>query len=127
MIDVRLNLLTRISGPCALEKKVVDTRDILRKLGSKKETGFHTFIKQKNLSIGMQLLKPGQKYGDQHHNHDEIYYIVQGDGYIQLGKNAKKLKVRSGMIFACPHGVEHTFSGNKKNIIILYIFRGEDN
>jgi mannose-6-phosphate isomerase-like protein (cupin superfamily) len=77
-----------------------NTRTILQGLARKKKPDFHTFIRDGRLSVGVQLLKPDQDYGENAHKHDEVYYIIKGDDNLQLGK--KVFRVSPGKIFLCP-------------------------
>ena len=58
-----------------------DTIQYLNKL-KKSNSYFHTFINKESLAVGVIFLKPGEKDTQDPHESDEIYYILDGDGFL---------------------------------------------
>ena len=83
-----------------------------------------TFIDKSNMAVGVLRLKPNQDDPQMPHAYDEIYYIIQGDGYLKL--NGKDIKLKQGMVIFVPAYAEHKFHSNSKELIALYVFAGED-
>lgn len=102
-----------------------NTNQYLREIRKKK--GLHaqkTFILGKKLSIGIQLLRKGDKYGEPAHKNGEVYYILKGNARLRIGK--KHYKVSPGMAMYIPPKVVHDFYGVKKEFVFLFIFAGLD-
>ena len=85
---------------------------------------FHTFINNDNLAAGILLLKPKEEDTQTPHESDEIYYIICGDGFLNIG--GKDHLVSEGMAYFVEKNVEHKFHGNKKELVALYFFGGPD-
>ena len=102
-----------------------DTNQYLEAL--RKRTGkeiFKTFVRGKKLSMGIQLLKKGEDYGEPAHKNGEIYYIVKGHATLKIGK--KNYEVSPGMAMHVPPKVLHKFYNVKKELVFLFIFGGLD-
>ena len=98
-----------------------DTTEYLNKL-KKSSSYFHTFINRESLVAGILFLKPGENDTQDPHDSDEIYYILEGNGYLKINK--KKYKISSGMSYYVPKNIEHYFFGNTKQLVVLYFFGG---
>jgi len=100
-----------------------DTTHYFKKVKNSKSY-FQTFINKESLAVGVIFLKPGQKDTQEPHESDEIYYVLSGDGFLQIGKNP--YQVKEGQIYFVAKGVPHHFYGNTKNLSVLYFFGGSD-
>ena len=85
---------------------------------------FKTFLDKDTLAAGVLVLKPGEEDTQLPHEFDEMYYILDGDGFLKI-KN-KKYKLKKGKAFFVPKDTEHYFFGNKKKLTVLYFFGGPD-
>ena len=85
---------------------------------------FNTFLDKDTLAAGVLVLKPGEEDTQLPHEFDEMYYILDGDGFLKI-KN-KKYKLKKGKAFFVPKDTEHYFFGNKKKLTVLYFFGGPD-
>ena len=102
-----------------------DTNQYLEDL--KKKTGnevFKTFVRGEKLSMGIQILRKGDDYGEPAHKNGEVYYIVKGNATLKIGK--KNYDVSSGMAMHIPPKVHHRFYNVKKELVFLFIFGGLD-
>jgi mannose-6-phosphate isomerase-like protein (cupin superfamily) len=72
------------------------------------------------LEAGIIALRPSEKDTQQPHSADELYFVVEGSGFIELGK--RKHPVKKGSIIFVPAKMAHRFSGNKEDLVVLYIF-----
>ena len=70
-------------------------------------------------------MKPSEEDTQLPHESDEMYYILDGDGFLKI-KN-KNYSVKKGKAFFVPKNTEHYFFGNKKKLTVLYFFCGADN
>lgn len=85
---------------------------------------FYTFINRQNLAAGILVLIPGQDDTQSPHESDEIYYVIQGDGFLKINK--KDFPVSPGKIFFVKKNIPHHFFGNTKELRVLYFFGGPD-
>ena len=100
-------------------EKVFELQDLARRL--EKEGGyFLDFLKVRDLEAGIIVLHPGQEDTQEPHSADELYYVIEGTGFIELGKSAKPVK--KGSIIFVPAGLHHKFYGNKEDMVVLYMF-----
>ncbi|MGH1522122.1 MAG: cupin domain-containing protein [Nitrosopumilus sp.] len=90
----------------------------------KSSSYFYTFIDKNTLAAGVLVLQPGEKDTQEPHDSDEIYYVIEGDGFLKI-KN-KNYAVSKDKIFFVEKNVKHHFHGNNKELKILYFFGGPD-
>lgn len=100
-----------------------DAIEYLNKL-KKNNSYFHTFINKKSLAVGVIFLKPGENDTQEPHDSDEIYYILDGNGFLQI--NDKSHRIKKEEIYFVAKDVPHHFYGNTKNLSVLYFFGGSD-
>ncbi len=100
-----------------------DTNDYLKNL-TKNKSYFHTFINKENLAAGILRLAPREEDTQTPHESDEIYYIVKGDGFLNI--DGKDYALSEGMSYFVAKNIEHRFHGNKEELIVLYFFGGPD-
>jgi len=100
-----------------------DTNQFLKDI-SKGDSYFHTFINKENLAAGIISLKPGKEDTQGPHDSDEIYYIVRGDGFLNI--DGKDYPVSEGMSYYVAKNIDHRFHGNTKELVVLYFFGGPD-
>jgi len=101
------------------EGKVFEIADLVSKL----ERGhgyFLDFLKVRNLEAGVIVLHPGEADTQEPHSDDELYYVIKGNGWMEMGK--KKLQVKEGSVIFVPAGLEHRFYGNEVDLVVLYMF-----
>lgn len=75
-------------------------------------------IEKPNLECGVLNLKPGQPDTQNPHKMDEVYFIVQGDGYLNV--NGVDIPITDGKIIFVPKEIPHKFHGNTKPIKGFY-------
>jgi mannose-6-phosphate isomerase-like protein (cupin superfamily) len=78
------------------------------------------FLKVRRMEAGVLQLKPGEKDTQTPHDSDELYYVAQGSGFIQVDKD--DLPVRAGSVIFVPAHAPHHFYGNKDLLTVLYVF-----
>jgi len=100
-----------------------NTLDYIKKI-KKGNSYFHTFLDNESLAAGILSLNPGEEDTQLPHDSDEIYYILEGNGYLKINK--KKYKISPGMAYYVPKNIEHYFFGNTKQLVVLYFFGGPD-
>ena len=101
------------------EEKALELQDLVAQL--EKEGGyFLDFLKVRDLEAGIIVLHPREKNTQKPHSADELYYVIEGRGFIELGKG--KRPVKKGSILFVPARTDHRFYGNKENLVVLYMF-----
>jgi len=74
----------------------------------------------KNLSITLLYLAPGGVLAPHHHENEEVYVILEGEGKGHFGSK-EPIKVEKGMFFHLPpnaeHGLENT--GNEMMKVLI--------
>ncbi len=100
-----------------------DTNQYLKEM-AKSDSYFHTFINKENLAAGILQLEPGEKDTQAPHNSNEIYYIIHGDGFLNI--DGKDHTVSEGMSYYVAKNIQHKFHGNKKELVVMYFFGGPD-
>jgi mannose-6-phosphate isomerase-like protein (cupin superfamily) len=87
----------------------------------KKDGGyFLDFLRVRNLEAGIIVLHPDEEDTQEPHSEDELYYVIRGSGWMEMGQN--KVRVKEGSIIFVPAGLHHKFFGNKADLVILYVF-----
>lgn len=101
------------------EERIFELQDLVSRLD--KEGGyFLDFLKIRDLETGIIVLHPGEEDTQEPHSADELYYVIQGSGLMELGKS--KRSVKKGSIIFVPARMHHRFYGNKEDLIVLYMF-----
>ncbi|SRR5690606_22796094 len=103
------------------EERTFELQDLVKQL--EKEGGyFLDFLKVRDLEAGIIVLRPGEKDTQEPHSADELYYVIEGSGFIELGKDRRQHPVRKGSIIFVPAEMHHRFYGNKEDLVVLYMF-----
>jgi mannose-6-phosphate isomerase-like protein (cupin superfamily) len=101
------------------EEKTFELQDLIAQL--KKEGGyFLDFLKVRDLEAGIIMLHSGEKDTQEPHLADELYYVIEGSGFMELGKGRRPVK--KGSIIFVPANMHHKFYGNKEDLVVLYMF-----
>lgn len=104
-------------------KVAFDTNKYLEKLDGRKQY-FQTFLDKENIAAGILRLEPGQKDMQEPHDSDEVYYVVRGDGFLDIA--GRDYPVSQGMSYFVAKKIPHKFHGNDKELVVVYFFSGPD-
>ena len=99
---------------------LVADADQIRLLVSKPSKKLLDFLQTKSINAGVLILKPKQKDTQEPHSLDEIYYIIKGEGCIQIGEKVHPFQ--SGMCIFVPSNTPHRFFDNNSKLVVLYFF-----
>ncbi|HYY87117.1 MAG TPA: cupin domain-containing protein [Nitrososphaeraceae archaeon] len=102
-----------------MNEKIIDIRDLIRKMDLD-DSEFLNFFELEHLQIGILRLKPGEQDMQEPHSSDEVYLVLDGDGFIEIGKKAYSLK--KDLFIFVPAEVKHKFYGNTREILVIYFF-----
>lgn len=101
------------------EGRVFELAQLASKLD--KEGGyFLDFLKVRNLEAGIIVLHPNEADTQEPHSDDELYYVIKGNAWMEIGK--KKIQVKESSIIFIPAGMQHRFYGNVVDLVVLYMF-----
>ena len=100
-----------------------DTNQYFKKLKNSKSY-FQTFINKESLATCVIFLKPDQKDTHAPHESDEIYYILDGNGFLEI--NDESYRIKKGQTYFVAKDAQHHFYGNTKNLSVLYFFGGSN-
>jgi mannose-6-phosphate isomerase-like protein (cupin superfamily) len=100
----------------------MDATDISQAMEAHRQAGerYHEFIRSQDLSVGLYVLRAGAADPQLPHNEDEVYYIVEGRGVIQVGEEEQG--VSAGSIVFVGAQVEHRFHSITEDLTILVVF-----
>jgi mannose-6-phosphate isomerase-like protein (cupin superfamily) len=101
-------------------EKIYDTEQVISKLDSKPHSYFMDFLKTNTFEVGILRLDPNEKDTQSPHLADELYYVIEGNGYIRIDK--KNHKVKKGSCIFVPAKTSHNFFGNNDRLVALYVF-----
>ena len=102
-----------------MNEKLIDLRSLIPKMDLD-NTYFLNFFDLEHLQAGILRLKPGEKDTQEPHSSDEVYLVLEGDGFIEIGKKAYSLK--KDLFIYVPANIRHKFYGNTKEILVVYFF-----
>ena len=94
--------------------------DLLSKIG--RDEYWTDFLKVRRMEAGVLRLRPGEEDIQATHDDDELYFVVEGSGYIELGKEGRPVK--KGSVIFVPARMTHRFYGNNDTLVVLYVFAG---
>jgi mannose-6-phosphate isomerase-like protein (cupin superfamily) len=102
-----------------MNKKIIDLRELCSKMDLD-NSEFLNFFDLRHLQAGLLRLKPGQSDTQEPHSSDEIYLVLEGNGFIEIGK--KSYAVKKDLFIYVPANVRHKFYGNSQEISVVYFF-----
>ena len=101
--------------------KIFDLDSILLKLDKEtSSTYFLDFFRNNSFEVGVLKLNPGQKDTQGPHLEDELYFVIEGKGYINISE--ENHQIRKGSFIFVPSKTNHYFHGNKEPLVVLYVF-----
>ena len=104
-----------------MKEKIIEIRKLYSKMDLN-NSDFLTFFDLEHLQAGILRLRPGEIDTLEPHSADEVYFVLEGDGFIEIGN--KSYKIEKDLFIYVPAQVKHSFHGNKQEILVLYFFSG---
>src|ERR687885_1913768 len=101
-------------------EKIFELRDLLSRLDS--EGGyFIDFLKAKGMEVGILRLGFDGQDNQRPHPVDEIYYVIEGSGSIEI--DGKDYAIKQGTSIFVPARAMHRFhvTNRDKDLILLYV------
>ncbi|MDQ3044992.1 MAG: cupin domain-containing protein [Chloroflexota bacterium] len=81
---------------------------------------YHEFLREPSLSLGLYVLPAGGIDPQSPHDQDEVYYVLRGNGKIEVAGETRA--VGAGSIVFVAANVEHRFSDITEELAILVFF-----
>jgi mannose-6-phosphate isomerase-like protein (cupin superfamily) len=73
--------------------------------------------------VSLAMLQPSLSYeSHSHKDHEELYYIISGKGYIKIGKEVAKF--RDGDIIYIPENMTHSITNDGDQMVEFLAFGG---
>jgi mannose-6-phosphate isomerase-like protein (cupin superfamily) len=94
--------------------------DDLMKTQRNEARSYLEFLRKTSMSVGIYRLNAGDVDRQKPHSQDEMYYIIQGKGVINV--NGDDREVKAGSIVFIPAKVEHFFHFITEDLITLVFF-----
>lgn len=102
-------------------ENIVDINTALAELNQLDLDSYFLDIMHTNsFEVGILRLNPDQKDTQGPHSVDELYFVVEGEGFIHIQRRDHSIK--KGPCIFIPSKTKHYFHGNKNRLIVLYIF-----
>lgn len=98
-------------------KHICQLNDILSELDNH-DGYFRDFINTEHIQAGILRLRIDDIDEQEPHTVDEVYYVIQGDGMIDL--NGKNYPIKEGTSIFVPAGAEHRFHRKSEDLVIFY-------
>jgi mannose-6-phosphate isomerase-like protein (cupin superfamily) len=81
---------------------------------------YNEFLRVPSMSVGIYQLKAGAVDPQEPHHEDEVYFVVSGKAYIQVGDEQEA--VEAGSIVFVPAYKTHTFFDIQEDLDLLVFF-----
>ena len=104
-----------------MKEKIIEIRKLYSKMDLD-NSGFLTFFDLEHLQAGILRLRLGEIDTQEPHSTDEVYFVLEGDGFIEIGN--KSYEIKKDLFIYVPAEVKHRFHGNTQEILVLYFFSG---
>lgn len=81
---------------------------------------YYEFLRKDALSVGIYRLLVGEPDRQRPHTEDEIYYVLSGEGGIDI--DGKVTPVKPGSVIYVEKGVAHRFVDYLEGLTVLVVF-----
>ena len=98
-------------------KHIYQLNDILSELDNN-DGYFRDFINTEHIQAGILRLHANDNDTQEPHPVDEVYFVIRGDGMINL--NGKDYPIKEGSSIHVPAGTEHRFQRNSHDLVVFY-------
>ena len=92
----------------------------LIKQRSQSDSSYLEFLRVASLSMGLYVLPAGGIDPQKPHTEDEVYYVISGRGFIQVGTESRA--VEAGTVVFVQANVEHRFHTIAQDLTVLVFF-----
>ena len=78
-----------------------------------------SFIEKENFEAGTLRLAPGEKDIQSPHKSDEIYFIISGNGYMNI--DGKDFEIKKNHSYFVPKKTPHHIHSHTEEILAFYV------
>ena len=104
-----------------MKEKIIEIRKLYSKMDLD-NSDFLPFFDLEHMQAGILRLRLGEVDTQEPHSTDEVYFVLEGDGFIEIGN--KSYEIKKDLFIYVPAEVKHRFHGNTQEILVLYFFSG---
>ncbi|MGB6592676.1 MAG: cupin domain-containing protein [Candidatus Nitrosopolaris sp.] len=104
-----------------MKSKVYELNNLLSELEDRGRY-YIDFINTRGIQAGIIRLHAGENDIQGPHSVHEVYYVIDGSGFIKL--NGKDYEIKQGSSIFVPAKADHKFHGNKQDLVIFYALGG---
>jgi len=101
------------------DRSIISLEKVIARLDATNEYFLNVF-KSKALEVGILRLRRGETDTQEPHSIDEVYFVIEGTGYIKIEEKMKR--VDPADFIYVPANVHHRFVAGNKDLIVLYFF-----
>jgi mannose-6-phosphate isomerase-like protein (cupin superfamily) len=105
-------------------ERIYELGKVLSGLEHSKEDYYVDFLNTKSFEAGIIRLRKDQEDTQSTHPVDEIYYVIEGEGFIRI--DGKNHDIRQGTSIFIEANVKHNFHGNMRDLVVLYILSKDE-
>jgi mannose-6-phosphate isomerase-like protein (cupin superfamily) len=105
-------------------ERIYELGKVLSGLEDSKEDYYVDFLNTKNFKAGIIRLRKDQEDTQSTHSVDEIYYVIEGEGFIRI--DGKNHNIRQGTSIFIEANVKHNFHGNPRDLVVLYVLSKDE-
>jgi mannose-6-phosphate isomerase-like protein (cupin superfamily) len=102
------------------DSSIISFEKVIADLDATNKEYFLNVFKSKGLEVGILRLRKGETDSQEPHSVDEVYFVVEGTGHIEIEDKMKL--VNTGDFIFVPANAHHRFIVNNKDLIVLYFF-----
>lgn len=84
---------------------------------------FIDIVSRRGIQAGIIRLQNSEKDTQEAHSVDEVYYVIEGNGFIKI--NGKDYPIKCGTSIFVPANTEHKFHGNRQDLVIFFVLGGK--
>ena len=103
--------------------RIFQISDLIEKRSASKENWLE-FLRVPDLSMGLYVLAVGERDEQVPHTEDEIYYVLSGEGTLQVDGTDRP--VEAGSILFVPKNADHRFHSITSELSLLVFFAPEE-
>ncbi len=102
------------------DRSIISLEKVIADLDATANEYFRSVFKSKGSEVGILRLREGETDTQEPHSLDEVYFVIEGSGHIELEDKLKPINPND-FIFV-PANVDHRFVVGDKDLIVLYFF-----
>lgn len=77
-----------------------------------------SFVEKENFELGVLVLEPGEVDTQSPHKSDEVYFIIEGNGFMNIEGVDYEIKPKTAIYI--PQDVSHKIHNHTKRVVAYY-------